>query len=499
MGGGEKLKILFASPEVAPLSKTGGLADVSGSLPKAIKSLGHDIRIVTPLYKMVKNNLKVTQNKIKQFTVPISNRNMKGSAEMGEINGNIPVYLIKKDSYYNRNELYTTKEGDYKDNAERFIFFSRAVLEILKYIDFKPDIIHCNDWQTGLIPTYLKNIYSQQNGYYSGIATLFTIHNLGYQGKFWALDMHLTNLPWDIFNINGIEYYGDLSFLKGGLVYSDAISTVSKGYSKEIQTPEYGLGMDGILRHRHKELYGILNGVDYDHWSPEKDPYIVAPYDRTNLENKTKCRLDLLQEFGLKAKATTPIIGMISRLADQKGFDILTEAMSEIIKMDIVFILLGTGKKEYEEKFTQINDAYPNKTGIKIAFDNTLAHKIEAGSDMYLMPSKYEPCGLNQIYSLRYGTIPIVRTTGGLDDTITDIHSDPSKGNGFKFTEYSSNALVSSVKRAIEYYAHKEAWAQLVWRAMSLEFSWEKSAREYVKLYRDLIKKKGETFVIANS
>lgn len=495
MGVGDKLKILFASSEVTPLSKTGGLADVSSALPKAIKALGHDIRIVTPLYKNTKDNLKSTKNIVGKFSVPISNKQVTGAVEETKIEGNIPVYLIKKDSYFNRNEIYTTKNGDYKDNAERFIFFSKAILEILHHINFKPDIIHCNDWQTGLVPAFLKYTYAQQNGFYDKVGTIFTIHNLGYQGLFWALDMHLTNLSWDVFTIDGIEYYGDISFLKAGIVYSDIITTVSKGYSKEIQTPEYGLGLDGILLKRREDVHGILNGADYDHWSPEKDPYIVAPYDRSNLVNKTKCKLDLLQEFGLKAKSTSPIIGMISRLADQKGFDILSEAFDELMKMDIIFILLGTGDKKYQDIFTQIASKYPKKTGIRIDFDNSLAHKIEAGSDMYLMPSKYEPCGLNQIYSLRYGTIPIVRATGGLDDTITDIHENPRNGNGFKFSEYSSKALLHTAKRATDYYSHKEAWAQLVWRAMSLEFSWEKSAKEYLKLYKQVASKKSQALI----
>lgn len=486
--GGERLKILFASSEVAPLAKTGGLADVSGSLPKALKSLGHDVRVVMPFYKMAKKKVKSTQKLVNSLIVPISDRMVKGSVEQTKLDGDLPVYLIKKDTYYNRDELYTTSNGDYKDNAERFTFFSRAVLEMLRHIDFKPDIIHCNDWQTGLVPTYLKTLYKDQEPY-RDIKTIFTIHNLGYQGIFWALDMHLTNLPWDIFNINGIEYYGNISFLKAGLVYSDALTTVSNGYSNEIQTLEYGLGMDGILRFRKDDLHGILNGADYSNWSPEKDPYIVAEYDKTNLENKTKCKVDLLQEFGLKGKATTPVIGMISRLADQKGFDILAEAMDKLMKMDIIFILLGTGEPKYHDMFTLISDKYPKKTGIKIGFDNALAHKIEAGSDMYLMPSRYEPCGLNQIYSLRYGTIPIVRATGGLDDTITDIHADPRKGYGFKFNNYTSKSIEETVKRAVAYYSHKEAWAQLVWRAMSMDFSWEKSAKSYVKLYQQTVKK----------
>lgn len=489
MGGAERLKILFASSEVAPLAKTGGLADVSGSLPKAIKSLGHDIRVVMPFYKMAKANAKSVKTVVDNMSVPVSDRTIKCSVDMSELDGKVPIYLIKKDSYYNRNELYTVKQEDYKDNAERFVFFSRAILEMLKHIDFMPDIIHCNDWQTGLVPAYLKTLYLNKEGY-ENIGTVFTIHNLGYQGIFWALDMHLTNLPWDVFNMDGIEYYGNISLLKAGLMYADALTTVSKGYSKEIQTTEYGLGMDGILRYRQKDLYGILNGADYDHWSPEKDPYIVAQYDKSNLENKTKCKIDLLQEFGLKAKASTPIIAMISRLADQKGFDILTEAIEELMQMDIIFILLGTGDPKYHELFTQISDKYPNKTGIRIAFDNSLAHKIEAGTDMYLMPSKYEPCGLNQIYSLRYGTIPIVRATGGLDDTITDIHEDPRNGFGFKFSDYTSKALASTVKRAVSYYSHKEAWAQLVWRAMSLDYSWEKSGKEYLKVYKKILKEK---------
>ncbi|MGA1825581.1 MAG: glycogen synthase GlgA [bacterium] len=486
--GEKKLKILFAASEIAPLAKTGGLADVAGSLPAALAALGHEVKAVMPFYKMVKQNAQSIKNIKKKIEVPIANRIEIAAIDSTVISDNVETFLIRNDNYYGRDGLYQNAEGDYKDNAERFIFFSRAILEMVKTINFKPDIIHCNDWQTGLIPTYLKTLYRDE-AMLNRIATIFSIHNLGYQGLFWALDMPLSNLPWDVFTPEGLEFYGKISYLKAGIVYSDLISTVSKGYSNEIQTPEYGLGMEGVLQYRKDDLYGILNGADYQNWSPKKDQYIAAKYDEKNLDNKLKCKMDLLKEYNLKATANVPVIGMISRLADQKGFDILTEKLNEIMKLNIRLVLLGTGDKKYHDLFTNLAKKYPQKLGVKLAFDNTLAHKIEAGSDMYLMPSKYEPCGLNQIYSLRYGTIPIVRATGGLDDTIIDLRKNPTKGNGFKFSHYTGNDLLKAVKDAVAAFRNQETWKSYMVRCMGMDYSWKKSAKEYINIYKKAITK----------
>lgn len=484
----KKLKILLASSEVAPLAKTGGLADVAGALPKALRSLGHDVRVVLPFYSMSnQKNLKLKEE-IPLMGVPIAEREQQASVMSTLLADQVPTYLIKQDKYYKREYLYSTPQGDYSDNAERFIFFSRSILEMLKKLDFAPDIIHCNDWQTGLIPTYLKTLYAGDS-FYHNISTVFTVHNLGYQGKFWALDMPMTNLPWEIFNINGIEYYGDISFLKAGLMYSDVLSTVSNGYSREIQTPEYGLGMEGVLQYRKKDLYGILNGVDYEDWSPEKDKYITTNYSVSNLEGKKTCRDDLLKEYGLNVAKDTPIIGIISRLADQKGFDILSEAMPKLMKMKLAMVLLGTGEQKYHDLFSTLKKKYSKNLGVMIAFDNKIAHKIEAGSDMFLMPSRYEPCGLNQIYSLKYGTIPIVRGTGGLDDTINDYNEKTGQGNGFKFKEYSASKLVETVQRALTVFKGTQKWTKLMQKAMKEDHSWRVSAKEYVNLYETAIKK----------
>jgi len=484
----KKLKILLASSEVAPLAKTGGLADVAGSLPKALKSLGHDVRVIMPLYTMVKQHNPKMKEEIPVLEIPIADRIEQGSVMSTFLGDTVPTYLVKHDRYYDREYLYTTPQGDYPDNAERFIFFSRAILEALKKLDFVPDIIHCNDWQTGLVPTYLKTLYSQDD-FYKNTSTVFTVHNLGYQGKFWALDMPMTNLPWEVFSINGIEYYGDISFLKAGLMFSDVISTVSKGYSKEIQTPEYGIGMEGVLQYRSQDLYGILNGTDYDDWSPDKDKFIKTHYDVNSLEGKKVCREDLLKEFGLKVAENTPIIGMITRLADQKGFDILSEAMPELMKMNLAMVVLGTGEQKYHDLFNTLKKEYSQKLGVLIAFNNATAHKIEAGSDLFLMPSQYEPCGLNQMYSLKYGTVPVVRATGGLDDTIQDFDLKAGKGNGFKFSEYSSKALLKTVKMAIDVFEDKQKWLKIMKNGMNEDHSWKTSAKEYVNLYETAMKK----------
>jgi len=485
----KKLKVLIAASEVVPFAKTGGLADVAGALPKELKKLGHDVRVILPFYKETKKSKLAIKDSGETLLIEISDKIVHAKVFTANIHKNITVYLIDNPDYFDRDELYRTDEGDYPDNAERFIFFSKAVIELTKVIQFQPDIIHCNDWQTGLVPVLLK-IKENENPFFANTSVVFTVHNLAYQGLFWHLDMPLTNLPWDVFTPEGIEFYGKINLMKAGMVYADVINSVSKKYSKEIQTPEFGFGLEGVLSSRAADLYGITNGVDYGEWSPEKDKFIKKKYSANDLSGKKACRDDLLSNFKLKDKKGVPVIGMISRLVDQKGFDLIADKIDKIMKLDIFLILLGTGDEKYHNLFKQIKKEYPDKVGIKLGFDNSLAHKIEAGSDIFLMPSKYEPCGLNQLYSLKYGAIPVVRATGGLDDTIKNFKPKTGKGNGFKFTAYTSNALLLKLKEALKVYKTSKDWKKLVANAMQEDYSWMQSAKEYVKLYNKAQEKK---------
>jgi len=414
---------------------------------------------------------------------------MKGDVSVATLNEGVDTYLIESDQYYNRDYLYGTSKGDYPDNAARFIFFSRMVLELCKKIGFKPHVIHCNDWQTGLIPAYLRTTY-RDDPFYAHTAVLFTIHNLAYQGNFSSEKLALTGLSPGVFTPEGVEFWGKISFLKAGIVYSEIINTVSHTYSHEIQTPEYGCGMEGVLACRKDDLFGIINGVDYETWSPEKDTFIVANYSKDNLSGKSKCKSDLISQLDLpEAMNTRPLLGMISRLADQKGFDLVADIMEDLMNLNVGFVLLGTGEQKYHKLFESIAKKYPQNAGIRLSYDNALAHKIEAGCDMFLMPSKYEPCGLNQIYSLRYGTIPVVRATGGLDDTIKNYDPRTERGYGFTFNNYKARDFLDAIKNALEAYKDRDVWLKLVKRGMKLDFSWENSAKHYIELYQKASKK----------
>jgi starch synthase len=475
---------------VVPFAKTGGLADVAGALPLALKGLIKDVRIILPLYQEVKKKKLPLITLAQDIRVNVKGEIAVGSAYQTDLDDGIRVYLIENDKYYDRDKLYGTPKGDYPDNAERFTFFCKTVLNLCRKINFQPDVIHCHDWQTALIPAFLKTIYKNDQ-FFAKTGTVFTIHNIGYQGLFEKEAMEITGLPWETFVMDGVEFYGKVNLLKAGIVYSEVINTVSKKYSEEIQTPEYGFGLDGILRYRQQDLFGVLNGVDYSEWNPEKDRFIAERYGLKNLTGKKQCKFDLLKEFKIPIEFRKyPFMGVISRLADQKGFDLLAEVINDLMKLDLVFILLGTGDQQYQDLFSLIAQKFPDKTGIKIGFDNVLAHKIEAGCDMFLMPSRYEPCGLNQMYSLKYGTIPIVRATGGLDDTIENFNAKTGKGNGFKFHSYSSQELLNKVNEALAVYSDQKAWQKLTQNAMSADFSWKVSAREYVSLYEKALNKK---------
>jgi len=484
----EPKRILFAASEVTPFAKTGGLADVAGSLPAALASLGHQVFVVMPFYRGVKDGNFGIKPYEKSMSIPFKGERLNAGVFASKISRNVHVFFIQRDEFFDRSSLYGTPRGDYFDNPERFIFFNRAVLELSSAIGLQTDIVHCHDWQTGLVPVYLKSLF-KDNPVLNRAKSVFTIHNLAYQGVFPKEIMAISEIPSELFSMKGLEYYGKMNFLKGGIVFSDIITTVSEKYAQEIQTPEYGYGMEGVLGDRQGDLYGILNGVDYTFWNPKTDPHIAAKYDRKNLSGKKRCKDELIKIFGLEGAQEFPIIGIISRLADQKGFDILAAALDDLMRMDLYLVILGTGDEKYEKQYSDMGKKYPSRLGVKIAFDNVLAHKIEAGSDMFLMPSKYEPCGLNQMYSLKYGTIPIVRATGGLDDTIQRFEPETGEGNGFKFTAYSPEALLQETQRAVEVFQHKKTWAGLIQNAMKMDFSWKKSAQRYEKIYNLALEK----------
>jgi starch synthase len=478
-----RLHVAMASPEIAPFAKTGGLGDVLGSLPKALERLGVRVSLIMPAYRSVLQGDFQLEDAGIDFTVPISSRWEKGMLLKTKAGGSMTVYLIHAEKYFDREHFYGVHGHDYVDNAERFIFFTRAVLEVLK-ID-PPDVLHAHDWQSALAVVFLKaqpQLYPEL----SSVKTVFTVHNLGYQGIFWNLDWHLLNLDWGFFTPRYLEFYGKINFLKGGLVFSDVITTVSPTYAEEITTRERGFGLDGVLRERKNSLVGILNGADYDVWNPEADPYIIKTYGLRDVSGKRVCKAELQRHFGLSDSPDTPLVGMVSRLINQKGFDLLEKAIDELLSRDIQFVLLGTGEKRHEEFWSKIPFRHPTKAGVKIAFDEALSHKVIAGCDMFLMPSQYEPSGLTQIYSLRYGTIPIVRATGGLKDTIEEFDSSSGTGNGFVFVRYEADDLLDSLDRALAVFHRKKDWVALMKNAMGCDFSWERSARAYLDLYRKL-------------
>ena len=479
------MKIAMLASEVVPFAKTGGLADVAGALPKFLSSLGLELRVFVPLYRETKKRNLPLRRVIESLELDWNGEKVSFSVWESRV-GTLGFLMIERDEYFDRDFLYGTPQGDYPDNGERFAFFSKAALETLRHLNFRPDVIHAHDWQAAIALALLKFVYSQ-DPFFAYTRTLFTIHNLAYQGLFEKDLLGRIGLPDTLFSMEDLEFYGKVNYLKAGILYSTAVSTVSRRYSQEIQTPEFGFRLDGLLRKRRDRLFGILNGVDYADWNPATDKFIIRPFDPTYLDGKKECKKDLLRSFSLDGvKEECPVVGMVSRLAGQKGFDIVCESLEEIFKMGAVLVVLGTGEEVFQKALSAAREKFPGSLGLKIAFDESLSHKIYAGSDMFLIPSRYEPCGLTQMYSLRYGTVPVVRATGGLDDTIQEHDPARGTGNGFRFQEYSSAALLSSLKKAITVHRQKEHWRQLVQRAMACDFSWEMSAREYLRLYQRL-------------
>lgn len=473
------MHVLFAASECVPYSKTGGLADVVGALPRAISELGHQVTVYLPLYRQTR--LDNPRTAIASITVPFDDRYRFCSVLDGGKQNGVQFYFIDYPPFYDRDALYGTPLGDYHDNPERFALYCRAVIEASKILGV-PDVFHCHDWQTALIPVLLRTLYDEDPAL-NGVPTVFTIHNMGYQGVFPPDTLPLLMLPWDLFTMTKLEFFGKVNFLKGALTYADFITTVSRRYSHEIQTVEYGFGLEGVLRSRSQSVTGILNGVDYNQWNPSTDPLIAAHYSPQSLEGKRECRRDLLRTFSLNPESTAPVVGIVSRFAAQKGFDLIALAADRIAHMDLTVLVLGSGDKVYDDLFRRLVRQYPTRFAVKVGYDDTLAHKIEAGSDMFLMPSRYEPSGLNQIYSLKYGTVPLVRATGGLDETIEPYDVRTGKGTGFKFHEYTPEALLTMIQTALDLFAKPQEWRKLMLNGMARNFSWAVSAREYLKIY----------------
>jgi starch synthase len=479
------MKIAMLSSEIGPFAKTGGLADVLGTLSTALEKRGHEISLIMPAYRSVLNGPFALDETGMRLTVSLGTSTAEASVLEARLGQNVPVYLVRADRYFDRDFLYGTPYSDYPDNAERFAFFCRAALEILRRQP--PEIVHCHDWQTALGIVFLK----AQGSRYPEVAsakTVLTAHNLGFQGIFRESNWPLLNLDRSYFNPQHLEFFGNINFLKGGLILADKITTVSPSYAQEIMSAEQGFGLQGILQQRAADLTGILNGVDYSEWNPETDPFIARRYNENDLTGKRICKDKLQGSLGLPVRSAVPLFGMISRLTSQKGFDLLLKIFDQMMERELQLILLGSGELRYEDFFATAAARFPEKFAVRTGFDEALAHRIEAGADIFLMPSLYEPCGLNQMFSLKYGTIPIVRAIGGLKDTVIDYDAEPGEGTGFVFDRYEPNALWESIERALRVFAENRSWNALIHRAMRMDFSWDRSAQAYSNLYEQLLR-----------
>ena len=476
------LKLLMIASEAAPFAKTGGLADVVGSLPRALHRCGHDVRLVLPWYRNIR---KVTGNLRagrRVLAVPLGGRVYQVTWRTGD-NSGVPVYFIDCPEFYDRPELYGERGEDYPDNAERFALLSRGALELARQIDFAPDVVHAHDWQAGLVPVYLHR-QLWRDPFFAGTGSLFTIHNLGYQGVFPLASARVLGLDDASLTPDGLEYFGQLSLLKGGIRYADQVNTVSPTYCREIQTPQQGMGMDGLLRTRAEDLHGILNGLDGQLWSPARDAALTARYSAQDLAGKPHCKAHLQKELGLDVAPQVPIVAMITRLDSQKGLELVLESWDRVMQQDLQLVILGTGNPDFEQRLAKAAGYYPGSASIQLCFDDALARRIYAGSDLFLMPSRYEPCGLGQLIALRYGSVPLVHATGGLADTIVDPLDDPARANGLVFHTYSHGSMLEGLQRALALYREPTAWQQLVARGMAQDLSWQSAAEKYLAVYQ---------------
>ena len=500
------MRILYAVSEVAGFAKTGGLADVAASLPRALAQRGINVAIILPLYRCVRTGRAPLEPTLHSFSVTIGNQQVPGRLWRSTLPGSsVPVYLVEQPDLFERDDLeqgrglyqYTRDDGtrcDYADNSLRYAFFCRAILEAVGLLDSPPDIVHLNDWQTGLVPVYLREIYRQTGRRevrqrFEQLRILCTIHNVAYQGVFDYLDMPILGLPWRLFTYEFLEFYGYLNFLKAGLVFADLINTVSPMYAREIQTPYFGCGLQGVLLQRTRQLSGIVNGADYGVWNPAHDPHLPAHYDGESVTaGKAKCKAHLQQSSGLAIEPGVPLLGMVSRLVKQKGLELLSDTAPQFLRQGTQLIVLGQGDITYHRMLIKLRDKFPGRVALKFEHDERLAHQIEAGADIFLMPSEYEPCGLNQLYSLKYGTVPVVRATGGLADTVADVNVrnlQEGRATGFVFIPPAAREFLEAVERALDMYRNQpSAWRALQQTGMRQDWSWQRSAQEYEKLYR---------------
>lgn len=478
--------ILLASSELHPYSKTGGLADMVGALSKYLAQAGLQVVVVTPLYAGIRERFPAIRSSGTTIPLMLGHYQMEAELWYLKVNDQLVVLFVDQPHFYDRPGLYQENGRDYGDNADRFIFFSKAIAHIARSAPWRADVVHVHDWQTGLAPLFIRH-QRLREGWDTAPRTCFTIHNQAYQGVFPVDKYALTNLPWDYFSHRGVEFYGQMNCLKTGIVYSDLITTVSSRYAREITTEQFGCGLDGVLRERQNALTGILNGVDYEEWNTEQNPHLSHPYSAEHPEGKAANKAALQREMGLPVLADVPLFGSVTRLADQKGVDIALDALEEMAAADLQFVLLGSGQAEFERGFRRLAARHPSKIAVRIGYDHALSHRIEAASDFFLMPSKFEPCGLNQLYSLRYGTIPVVHAVGGLDDSIIDVTEDADRANGIKFYTYTSRALAKAIRKALVLYQHSELLAHYRWNGMTADFSWERTAQEYLRLYERLL------------
>ena len=486
------MKIFFAASEMTPYAKTGGLGDVVGALPGALSQLGHEVTCCLPFYRCAQEVARDAKPIGLTLQIPLGSRTVTGDVlELKQPDG-VRVLFIRRDEFFDRSELYYTGVRDYEDNAERFLFFSKAVVELLGYTRFHADVVHCHDWPAAFVPVQLRHRAGESTrapkafGVPPLAKSVFTIHNIAYQGMFWNLDFPLTNLPGEYFTPESLEFYGQMNLMKGGILFSDAVTTVSRTYAQEIQTAEGGFGLDTVLASRTDDVQGIVNGVDYTRWNPATDPQLRQRYTPEDLSGKRACRAELLAKLGLEAGETQPVAAIVSRLTEQKGVEVLVGAVEKLVKSGVTLIVLGKGERKYEELLAGVAEEFPRRVAVRIAHDEELSHQIQGGADMLLVPSHFEPCGLTQLYALKDGTVPVVRATGGLEDTVQQYNPRSEDGTGFKFAAYTSAALVEATQQAILLHKQPKKWQKLMRNAMPRDFSWRVSAQKYEKLYAAL-------------